>query len=86
MTKQAKPRDMMKCDYSVIRDCQLKLDLTDSLMSKALGFSDSAIFGWRKEGKAPFVAGLAAEALVRRQGQGYNPNVNTIWMLRLTGE
>ena len=44
---------------------------SDSQTGKLLGYSIGALGAWRKVGKAPYTAGLAAETLMRRnRGDG----------------
>lgn len=47
-----------------------RLNLSGGQLSEAIGYTKSAYPKWEREKKIPVVAGLAAEALVRRAGPG----------------
>lgn len=65
-------RQVRKCAFSVVEGARLKLQVKSGyLFAKELGYAGTTWNHWEKTGFAPFTAGLAAEALVRRQGQNY---------------
>lgn len=43
-------------------------EITDPQASEELGYSRSTVSVWRKSGRMPLVASLAAEGLIQRQG------------------
>jgi hypothetical protein len=83
--KIKKPKEGQKINISVLTQAQDKLGLLDTAFSTELGYAANAMSKWRKDGKAPFVAGLAAEGLVRRLGSDFKPHYgDRVWLLRLT--
>ena len=53
--------------YSTFLTMQNRLGLNDSQMGLALGMSNGIVGKWKRDGRVPKSAVLAAEALVRRQ-------------------
>ena len=85
-TTKRKPREVQLVNFSVLASAQEKLGLKDTAFGDELGYrgSSGVIQKWRAAGKAPFVAGLAAEGLVRRNGQDFKPHYgDRVWLLRL---
>lgn len=69
VTEKKVSKEFQKVPFSTLEMHLNRLPFkTDKEAGEALGYQGSAIGHWRKEGKAPKVAVIAAECLVRRQG------------------
>ena len=64
---KAKTLDNLK-PFLLFEDHCKKLNLKNTQLAQAIGYSGSAWARWKKEGYYPKVAWLAAECLIRRNG------------------
>ena len=69
VTEKKTKKEFQKVPFSTLETHLARLPFeTDRETGEALGYQGGAFNHWRKEGKCPQVAVIAAECLVRRQG------------------
>lgn len=79
-----KRRTQKTVDVSALTSCQKRLGLSNAEFVEALGYgSPTTMTDWIRAHRAPQVAALAAEALVRRQAP-HQSEPDRVFMLRLT--
>lgn len=79
MSETRKPREFKRAPYAIITATATALNITPRELGVRLGYTDSVVYAWEKDGDIPAVAELACKYLT--QSNGVAP---TIWLVYLT--